>query len=150
MQVLNTLIKPTTLNHSNWIKNLMEQYYGTGRRKRSTARVFIKPGSGKFTVNQKDLKDYFTRDLDKIIVQSPLEMTEQLDKFDIYATVTGGGTSGQAGALRHGLSRALVEFNEELRETLRSFGFLTRDAREVERKKYGQKGARARFQFSKR
>lgn len=128
----------------------MEQYYGTGRRKRSVARVFLRPGSGKITVNQKDYTDYFKREIYKIVVRQPLEITEQLESFDVYATVKGGGTTGQAGALRHGISRALVNFSEEYRKALRAAGFLTRDAREVERKKYGMKGARARYQFSKR
>jgi small subunit ribosomal protein S9 len=128
----------------------MEQYYGTGRRKRSVARVFLRPGSGKIIVNKKELSEYFKRDIYSIIVKLPLEVTEQLDNFDVFASVKGGGTTGQAGALRHGLSRALVNFSENLRVPLRKAGFLTRDAREVERKKYGMKGARARFQFSKR
>jgi small subunit ribosomal protein S9 len=128
----------------------MDQYYGTGRRKRSVARVFLRPGSGKITINKRDLSDYFPRDIYSIIVKEPLEVTEQAANFDIYATVKGGGTTGQAGALRHGISRALVNFSEELRHPLRKGGFLTRDSREVERKKYGMKGARARFQFSKR
>jgi small subunit ribosomal protein S9 len=128
----------------------MEQYYGTGRRKRSVARVFLRPGNGKIVVNQRDLNDYFKREIYSIIVKQPLEVTEQLENFDVYATVKGGGTTGQAGALRHGLSRALVSFSENLRVPLRKAGFMTRDAREVERKKYGMKGARARYQFSKR
>ncbi|MCG8337627.1 MAG: 30S ribosomal protein S9 [Proteobacteria bacterium] len=128
----------------------MEQYYGTGRRKRSVARVFLRPGSGKILVNQKELSDFFKREIYSIIVKQPLEVTEQMENFDVYATVKGGGTTGQAGALRHGLSRALVNFSENLRTPLRKAGFLTRDAREVERKKYGMKGARARYQFSKR
>ena len=128
----------------------MEQYYGTGRRKRSVARVFLRPGSGKIVINQKDLTEYFKREIYSIIVKQPLEVTDQMDSFDVFATVKGGGTTGQAGALRHGLSRALVNFSENLRVPLRKAGFLTRDAREVERKKYGMKGARARFQFSKR
>ena len=128
----------------------MEQYYGTGRRKRSVARVFLRPGSGKILVNQKELSDFFKREIYSIIVKQPLEVTEQMENFDVYATVKGGGTTGQAGALRHGLSRALVKFSENLRTPLRKAGFLTRDAREVERKKYGMKGARARYQFSKR
>lgn len=128
----------------------MEQYYGTGRRKRSVARVFLRPGSGKIVVNQKDYIDYFKREIYKIVVRQPLEVTEQLENFDIFATVKGGGTTGQAGALRHGISRALVNYSEEYRKPLRQAGFLTRDAREVERKKYGMKGARARYQFSKR
>ncbi len=128
----------------------MEQYYGTGRRKRSVARVFLRPGSGKIIINKRDFTEFFKRDIYKIIIKEPLEITEQLDNFDIFATVKGGGTTGQAGALRHGLARALVNFNEENRPALRKAGMLTRDAREVERKKYGLKGARARFQFSKR
>jgi small subunit ribosomal protein S9 len=128
----------------------MEQYYGTGRRKRSVARVFMRPGSGKIVVNQRELSDFFKREIYSIIVRQPLEVTEQMENFDIYATVKGGGTTGQAGALRHGVSRALVNFSENLRAPLRKAGFLTRDAREVERKKYGMKGARARYQFSKR
>ncbi|MCP4298604.1 MAG: 30S ribosomal protein S9 [Proteobacteria bacterium] len=128
----------------------MEQYYGTGRRKRSVARVFLRPGTGKIEVNKKDCSDFFHREIYQIIVKSPLEVTEFLDKMDVFATVSGGGTTGQAGAIRHGLSRALLDYNEELRPALRKAGFLTRDAREVERKKYGQRGARARFQFSKR
>jgi small subunit ribosomal protein S9 len=128
----------------------MEQYYGTGRRKRSVARVFLRPGTGKIIINRKDCTKFFHRAVYQTIVRSPLEVTENLDKMDVFATVNGGGTTGQAGALRHGLSRALVSFNEDLRPALRKAGFLTRDAREVERKKYGQRGARARFQFSKR
>lgn len=128
----------------------MEQYYGTGRRKRSVARVFLRPGSGKIVVNKKELSDFFKRDIYSIIVKSPLEVTDQLENFDVFASVKGGGTTGQAGALRHGLSRALVNYSENLRVPLRKAGFLTRDAREVERKKYGMKGARARYQFSKR
>ena len=128
----------------------MDQYYGTGRRKRSVARVFLRPGSGKIIINKQDLSEYFKREIYSIIVTQPLNVTEQLENFDVYATVKGGGTTGQAGAIRHGLSRALVNFSENLRPPLRKAGFLTRDAREVERKKYGLKGARARFQFSKR
>jgi small subunit ribosomal protein S9 len=128
----------------------MEQYYGTGRRKRSVARVFLRPGTGKILVNKRELSEFFKRDIYKIIIKEPLEVTEKLDSFDVFATVKGGGTTGQAGALRHGLARALVNFSEEYRPTLRKAGMLTRDAREVERKKYGLKGARARYQFSKR
>jgi small subunit ribosomal protein S9 len=128
----------------------MEQYYGTGRRKRSVARVFLRPGSGKIVINNRDFAEFFKRDIYKIVVKEPLEITEQAENFDVFATVKGGGTTGQAGALRHGLARALVNFNEENRPALRKAGMLTRDAREVERKKYGLKGARARFQFSKR
>lgn len=128
----------------------MEQYYGTGRRKRSVARVFLTPGTGKITINDKDVSTFFTREIYRQIMERPFEVTEQIGKFDMKATVVGGGTTGQAGALRHGLSRALLSYNEELRGALRKDGLLTRDAREVERKKYGMKGARARFQFSKR
>lgn len=128
----------------------MEQYYGTGRRKRSVARVFLRPGNGKIVVNKRELSDYFKRDIYKIIIKEPLAVTEKLADFDVIATVKGGGTTGQAGALRHGLARALVNFSEEYRTPLRKAGLLTRDAREVERKKYGLKGARARYQFSKR
>lgn len=128
----------------------MEQYYGTGRRKRSVARVFLRPGSGKILVNRRELSDYFKRDIYKIIIREPLAIAEKLDSFDVFATVKGGGTTGQAGALRHGLARALVNYSEEFRPPLRKAGLLTRDAREVERKKYGLKGARARYQFSKR
>lgn len=128
----------------------MEQYYGTGRRKRSVARVFLRPGSGKIVVNKRELSDYFKRDIYKIIIREPLKVAEKLDTFDVFATVKGGGTTGQAGALRHGLARALVNYSEEFRTPLRKAGLLTRDAREVERKKYGLKGARARYQFSKR
>jgi small subunit ribosomal protein S9 len=128
----------------------MEQYYGTGRRKRSVARVFLRPGTGKILINKRELSEFFKRDIYKIIIKEPLEVTERLESFDVFATVKGGGTTGQAGALRHGLARALVNFSEEYRPTLRKAGMLTRDAREVERKKYGLKGARARYQFSKR
>lgn len=126
------------------------QYYGTGRRKEATARVFLRPGSGAFEVNGRQLDDYFPNDVLKMIIKQPLLLTETAEKFDIVCSVSGGGSSGQAGAVRHGVSRALVEFNGELRERLKGAGFLTRDPRQKERKKYGQKGARARFQFSKR
>ncbi len=128
----------------------MEQYYGTGRRKRAVARVFLRPGTGKITVNKKDFSDYFNREIYKTIVREPLIKTGREGSFDVVATVSGGGNTGQAGAIRHGLSRALVNYSEEFRPPLRKAGFLTRDAREVERKKYGLKGARARYQFSKR
>ncbi|BCW92917.1 MAG: 30S ribosomal protein S9 [Acidobacteriota bacterium] len=128
----------------------MIQYYGTGRRKTATARVYLRPGTGKITVNKRDFDDYFPSRTLKMIIKQPLLITETADKFDIYVNVAGGGISGQAGAIRHGLSRALVEFNPELRPRLKAAGFLTRDAREVERKKYGQRKARRRFQFSKR
>ena len=126
------------------------QYYGTGRRKTAKARIFLRPGSGDIEVNGRSLEDYLSSDVLKMIVKQPLLLTETSEKFDIYATVVGGGASGQAGALRHGISRALVEYNGELRERLKAEGFLTRDPRKKERKKYGQKGARARYQFSKR
>lgn len=128
----------------------MIQYYGTGRRKTATARVYLRPGTGNITVNKRDFDDYFPSRVLKMIIKQPLLITETADKFDIYVNVAGGGISGQAGAIRHGLSRALVEFNPELRPRLKAAGFLTRDAREVERKKYGQRKARRRFQFSKR
>ena len=126
------------------------QYYGTGRRKNATARVFLRPGAGELEVNGRTFEDYFASPTLRMIVRQPLLLTETADKFDIFVTVDGGGSSGQAGALRHGISRALVEYNGELRERLKGAGFLTRDPRKKERKKYGQKGARARFQFSKR
>ena len=126
------------------------QYYATGRRKSSTARVFLRPGKGTIVVNKRAIDDYFPNETLKMILRQPLQLTETVDKFDIVATVKGGGMSGQAGAIKHGISRALVEYNQELRKRLKEGGFLTRDARVKERKKYGQKGARARFQFSKR
>jgi len=128
----------------------MEQNYGTGRRKSSIARVFIKPGSGKFIVNNKELKEYFGRESDISIVMSPIQEVEQENAFDIYVTVKGGGTSGQAGAIKLGIARALINHNIEFRPDLKRAGFMTRDARIVERQKYGQKGARASYQFSKR
>ncbi|NQU64710.1 MAG: 30S ribosomal protein S9 [SAR324 cluster bacterium] len=128
----------------------MEQYYGTGRRKRSVARVFLRPGTGKIVINKRDFTEFFKRDIYKIVAREPLEVTDQAQNFDVFVTVKGGGTTGQAGAVRHGLARALVNFNEENRPALRKAGMLTRDAREVERQKYGLKGARARYQFSKR
>lgn len=126
------------------------QYYGTGRRKTATARVFLRPGSGTVTVNGREFDDYFPNEIHKMIIRSPLQITETVDKFDLMVTVEGGGASGQAGAVRHGISRALLVYNIELRDRLKSAGLLTRDPRKKERKKYGQKGARARFQFSKR
>lgn len=126
------------------------QYYGTGRRKTATARVFLKPGSGTVQVNGRDLDTYFASEVLRMVVRQPLVLTETGERFDIYATVEGGGYAGQAGAVRHGISRALLEFNVELRERLKSAGLLTRDPRKKERKKYGRAGARKRFQFSKR
>ena len=126
------------------------QYYGTGRRKSSSARVYLRPGTGNFVVNDRPFEEYFSSDMLKMVIRQPLVLTETADKFDVFVRVCGGGYTGQAGALRHGISRALVEYNPELRGKLKSVGFLTRDPRRVERKKYGQPGARKRFQFSKR
>jgi len=126
------------------------EYYGTGRSKTSTARVHIRPGSGEIIVNGRKLDDYFGNDVLKMIIKQPLSLTETVDKFDMVVTVDGGGPTGQAGAIRHGISRALQVYNAELRKRLKKAGLLTRDPRMKERKKYGQRGARARFQFSKR
>jgi small subunit ribosomal protein S9 len=126
------------------------QYLGTGRRKRAVARVFLRPGTGKVTVNGKPVDEYFTTYSSRSLVRQALAATETSEKFDVLVNATGGGIIGQAGAVRLGISRALCEFNLELRGKLKSEGYLTRDAREHERKKYGQKGARSRFQFSKR
>lgn len=127
-----------------------EQYYGTGRRKSSAARVFMTKGTGKIMINNRPLDEYFGRETARMILRQPLEVTESLGDFDIEATVTGGGNSGQAGALRLGISRALLKYNESLRGDLREKGLLTRDAREVERKKVGFRKARRAPQFSKR
>lgn len=126
------------------------QYYGTGRRKTSTARVFVRPGSGKFTVNGKEMPVFLPVFRLQAIAKAPLVVTETGDKMDIIARCTGGGVTGQAGAIRLGIARALIEMNPEFRKKLKDAGYLTRDSREVERKKYGQRKARARFQFSKR
>ncbi|HXO26944.1 MAG TPA: 30S ribosomal protein S9 [Thermoanaerobaculia bacterium] len=126
------------------------QNYGTGRRKTAAARVFLRPGTGSLQVNGRPLDDYFPNEVLKMVIKQPLLLTETAEKFDIVATVEGGGSAGQAGAIRHGISRALMEYNSELRDRLKSAGLVTRDPRKKERKKYGQKGARARFQFSKR
>ncbi|PYQ36814.1 MAG: 30S ribosomal protein S9 [Acidobacteria bacterium] len=126
------------------------QHTATGRRKTSMARVRLTPGTGAITINQRPLDDYFPNNVLKMIIKQPLLSVEAADKFDIYVRVAGGGASGQAGAIRHGISRALTEYNSELRKKLKKEGFLTRDPRMKERKKYGQRGARARFQFSKR
>ena len=126
------------------------EYYGTGRRKTSTARVHLRQGTGQITVNNHPLDEYFGNEVLKMIIKQPLSLTETNDKFDILVTVDGGGPSGQAGAIRHGISRALQVYNAELRKRLKKAGLLTRDPRMKERKKYGQRGARARFQFSKR
>lgn len=126
------------------------QYYGTGRRKTSTARVFLRPGAGTLTINRRKFEEFFPTEALRTQIKTPLVLTETADKFDILATVAGGGVSGQAGAVRLGISRALVEYNLELRKALKADGLLTRDARAKERKKYGMAGARKRFQFSKR
>jgi small subunit ribosomal protein S9 len=126
------------------------QYYGTGRRKTSTARVFLRPGSGVITVNRREFADFFPTAVLRTEIKQPLQLTETADKFDVLATVAGGGIAGQAGAVRLGISRALIEYNLELRPALKKEGLLTRDARAKERKKYGLAGARKRFQFSKR
>jgi small subunit ribosomal protein S9 len=126
------------------------QYYGTGRRKTSTARVFLQSGGGGITVNKRPLDQYFGREVARMIVRQPLELVDLVDKFDINVTVEGGGSFGQAGAIRHGITRALMDYDESLRGTLRGAGFVTRDARAVERKKVGLRKARKRPQFSKR
>ena len=126
------------------------QYYGTGRRKSSTARVFLRPGKGDIVVNQMPLDEYFGRETSRMVVRQPLELTETSEKFDAYVTVKGGGDTGQAGAIRLGITRALMEYDEEMRPTLRKAGYVTRDARAVERKKVGLHKARKRPQFSKR
>lgn len=126
------------------------QYYGTGRRKTSTARVYLQNGAGAITVNKRPLDTYFGRQVARMIVRQPLEVAEMVDKFDINISVSGGGSFGQAGAIRHGITRALLEYDENLRTPLRAAGFVTRDAREVERKKVGLRKARKRPQFSKR
>jgi small subunit ribosomal protein S9 len=126
------------------------QYYGTGRRKTSTARVYLRPGSGEIKVNRRAFEEYFPNEALRMIIRQPLRLTDTGAKFDILVNVAGGGTAGQAGAVRHGITRALMEFNSDLRGALKKAGFVTRDPRKKERKKYGQKGARARFQFSKR
>lgn len=127
-----------------------KRYYATGRRKYAVARVYMKEGSGAILVNKRNFDDYFTRDTLKMIIRQPLEITGQKDKFDIYINVAGGGVSGQAGAVKQGISKALLEYDIALRSVLKKEGFLTRDSRVKERKKYGQPGARKRFQFSKR
>ena len=127
-----------------------EQYYGTGRRKTSSARVLLRPGRGQINVNGRPLDEYFGRETARMIVRQPLELTETADQFDIRVTVHGGGASGQAGAIRHGIARALVEYNAEWKSSLRRAGFVTRDARMVERKKVGLHKARRATQFSKR
>ena len=126
------------------------QNYGTGRRKTSTARVFLRQGSGQITINGKELDEYFGRQTSRMVVRQPLELIDMVEKFDIVITVDGGGASGQAGAIRHGITRALIEYDENLKADLRRAGYVTRDAREVERKKVGLRKARKRPQYSKR
>ena len=126
------------------------QYYGTGRRKTSTARVYLRPGAGGFIVNRKEFDQYFPNQALRMVIRQPLALTDTASKFDVLVNVAGGGPAGQAGAIRHGITRALMEFNADLRPTLKQAGLVTRDPRIKERKKYGQKGARKRFQFSKR
>jgi small subunit ribosomal protein S9 len=126
------------------------QYYGTGRRKTSTARVYLRPGTGTIQINKKAIDVYFGRETARMIIRQPLELTESLGKFDVIVNVKGGGNSGQAGAIRHGITRALMQYDETLRPALRAAGYVTRDAREVERKKVGLRKARKKPQFSKR
>ena len=126
------------------------EYYGTGRRKRAVARVYLREGAGTVTVNRKPIDTYFPTDMLKMVVRQPLVLTDTAERFDVLVNVQGGGTAGQAGAIRLGIARALLEYNPELRKKLRTDGLLTRDPRAKERKKYGQPGARKRFQFSKR
>lgn len=126
------------------------QYYGTGRRKTSTARVYLRPGNGSIKVNRRSFETYFPNETLRMIIRQPLRLTENAEKFDVLVNVRGGGSAGQAGAVRHGITRALLEFNSDLRSVLKKEGLITRDPRQKERKKYGQKGARKRFQFSKR
>lgn len=127
-----------------------EQFYGTGKRKTSVARVWMRPGNGQITINKKPVEEYLVRESDRILTMEPLRITDMADKFDIYVNVKGGGISGQAGAIRHGISRALILADPKLRDSVKKEGFLTRDSRMKERKKYGQPGARKRFQYSKR
>ena len=126
------------------------QYYGTGRRKSSSARVFLRPGTGQIIVNKRPVDEYFGRETSRMVVRQPLLLTENAEKFDLYVTVKGGGASGQAGAIRHGITRALMEYDETLRPSLRAAGYVTRDSRDVERKKVGLRKARKKPQFSKR
>ena len=138
------VIKKTTAAKS------VVRFYGTGRRKEASARVWISAGTGKITVNNRDVEQYFARPVLRMIINQPFATTGTLGKFDVFCTISGSGLSGQAGALRHGISRALDKYDSELHSTLKAGSFLTRDSREVERKKYGRKKARKRFQFSKR
>jgi small subunit ribosomal protein S9 len=127
-----------------------QKYYATGKRKTSVARVWIKPGSGNIIVNKRSIDEYFGRETSKMVIRQPLELTENVGKFDIFVNVTGGGPSGQAGAIKHGITKALLEADGELRGVLKKAGFITRDSRVKERKKYGKAAARRSFQFSKR
>jgi small subunit ribosomal protein S9 len=127
-----------------------EKTYATGRRKTAVARVWLKPGSGSFLINERDDENYFERATGRMVIRQPFEETELLGKFDVLATVRGGGSNAQAGAIRHGITRALIKIDPALRSKLKQAGYVTRDPRKKERKKYGQRGARARFQFSKR
>ncbi len=127
-----------------------QRYYATGKRKSAIARVYMKTGSGNIVVNKRNFDEYFTRPSLKMVIRQPLEITGKKDQFDFYVNVVGGGAAGQAGAVKHGISKVLLEYDAELRPVLKKAGFLTRDARVKERKKYGQPGARKRFQFSKR
>lgn len=129
---------------------MANQYYGTGRRKSSSARVFLRPGTGNIVINKRSLEEFFGRETARMVVRQPLELVEMTEKFDLHITVAGGGTTGQAGAIRHGITRALMEYDESLRPALRAAGYVTRDARCVERKKVGLRKARRRPQFSKR
>lgn len=127
-----------------------QRFYATGKKKTSIARVWMKPGSGDVVINKRTMDEYFGRETSKMVVRQPLELTENVGKFDIFVNVQGGGPSGQAGAIKHGITKALLEANPELRAVLKKAGFITRDSRIKERKKYGQRGARRSFQFSKR
>ena len=130
--------------------NSGETYYATGRRKNAVSRTWLKPGTGRVIVNQRDIDDYFGRETDKMLLRQPLQLTETEEKYDVHVNVRGGGLTGQAGAIRHGIARALLQIDPDFRSVLKKNGFLTRDPRIKERKKYGQRGARARFQYSKR
>ncbi|GAB4163840.1 MAG: 30S ribosomal protein S9 [Geothermobacteraceae bacterium] len=127
-----------------------QKFYATGKRKSSVARVWIKPGNGVITVNKRDIDEYFGRETSKMVIRQPLELTNNLGKWDVWVNVCGGGASGQAGAIKHGITKALIEADPDLRATLKKAGFITRDSRVKERKKYGRRGARRSFQFSKR
>lgn len=129
---------------------MVEEFYATGRRKSAVARTWLRPGTGRIIINRRDIDDFFGRETDKMILRQPLQLTETEDRFDVIVNVAGGGSTGQAGAIRHGISRALLVYDVSLRPALKKGGFLTRDPRVKERKKYGQPGARAKFQYSKR